>query len=120
MAIYSDLNAFTPTDKSLVEDLEAIYQSLSILFATNKGERLFNLDVGVDLDLQLFELMDDLAVESALNSIINAVSTYEPRVIVDYGKTAINRFPDENRMELQLIFSLEGFEGQQFLFKENL
>lgn len=120
MAYYSDLNTFTPTDKFLVERIESIYQSLALLFSTRKGERIFYLDYGINLDEKLFELMDDESIEAALNDIVSAVRTYEPRVEVDYSRTSIIPFPDENRLEMQLVFKIQGMKEQSFTFKVDL
>lgn len=114
MSLYSDLNTYTPTDKSLVTDLASINQSIDFILSTRKGERLFNLDFGIDIEDYLFDLMDDLSVMQALDSVVQSVETYEPRVTINYNETTIKPLYDENKIDLTLVFTINDLGDQKF------
>lgn len=113
MAIYSDLNSINPTQKPLVEDFQSVYQALIILFNTRPGEILFDPEYGIDLEEELFELMDESSADEVYNRIFNAVERYEPRAIIDNSTSKVVAVPDENRFELTLQFGIEGLSSTQ-------
>lgn len=117
--IYSDLNPFFPTRKPLLEDVAAIHASLFNLFNTRKGEVLFRPDYGIDLEEQLFELMDDLTALEIFRQVVEAVSTFEQRVTIDVGSSTLVANENEGRFDLVLVFNLQGEEvdGQSFEFR---
>lgn len=117
--IYSDLNPFNPTQKPDLRDVEAIYASLFNILNTRKGERLFLPEFGVDLQDQLFELMDDITAVGVLREVIEGIEKFEPRVIIDSSRTTVTPKPDEGVFELVLAFELQGIEsdGQTFEFR---
>ena len=114
MDLYSDLNTYSPKDDALVKELASINQSIIAILSTRKGERLFNLHFGVDLDSYLFDLMDELSIVQALDSVILAIETYEPRVTINYTETTINPDIDKHSLELNLVFSVVGLADQKF------
>ena len=62
----------------------------------------------------LFELMDDLSVIQAMDSITLAIETYEPRVTIDYSKTTVTPNYDKNELDLHLVFSINDLNDQSF------
>ncbi len=112
--LYSDLNTYTPTDKALVEDLTSINQSIQAILATRKGERYFNPEFGLDIDEYLFDLMDELSIIKLMDSVVYAVEAFEPRVEVDRSQTAVNPYPDENKVDITLVYNIKGLGDQLF------
>jgi phage baseplate assembly protein W len=112
--LYSDLNTYTPTDKPLVEDLEAIHQSINTIISTRKGERMFLPEFGLDIDEYLFDLMDELTLVKLMDSVVFAIETYEPRVSIDMGKTTIKTYPDEHKIDIHLVYNINGLGDQLF------
>lgn len=111
--LYSDLNTISPTDSPLLFDFEAVYQALIILFNTRPGEILFNPEYGIDLEENLFELIDDSSASSLYHQVFIAVSRFEPRVIIDNANSDLIAVPDKNRFELTLQFKIQGLDSTQ-------
>lgn len=113
MPLYSDINAITPTVKPLLEDFQAVYQALIILFNTRPGEILFFPEYGIDLEEELFELIDNTTASLIYNKVFIAVQTFEPRVLIDNSNSSITAIPEKNRFDLVLQFSINGLESTQ-------
>lgn len=64
----------------LSSDEDNIHECLSILLATQCGERLMNENYGTVLRSLLFEDSDGLLYSSIQDSIKNAILLYEPRI----------------------------------------
>jgi phage baseplate assembly protein W len=120
MAIYSDLNQSTPTEKVLKYDLNSIMQSLSNILNTRKTERIFNPEFGASLEDYLFEPMDDLTALSIKSTILVEVGKYEPRVKVLPGKSSVIADYDNNRYDVILAFEIIGLGDQTFEFQGQL
>jgi phage baseplate assembly protein W len=117
MAVYSDLNSINPTDFPLLTEEEAVYQSLFNIFNTTPGEALFVPEFGLDLEEELFELLDDISALQIFRKISASIERWETRVIIDSVNTIITPIPDENIFDLFLVFSIQGTDGQRFEFK---
>ena len=85
--IYSDfLNDLTP--HPVVKDIvkytneNAVSKSIRNLLLTNRGERLYQPDIGSDIKRMLFEPMGDSISELISTYITNTINTYEPRAKV--------------------------------------
>lgn len=120
MFIYSDLNQSNPTLSPLLFDIQCIYQSLFNILNTKIGERLFNPTFGISLEDQLFELEDSITETAILQGIITAVNDFENRVIIDTQETTITLIPGKNQVELVLVFSIVGVQGQLFTLSGTL
>jgi phage baseplate assembly protein W len=108
--LYSDVNQYDPTTKPLLVDVESIYQSLHNILTTQRYERLFNNDFGVDFEDMLFELIDDASALEILRLIAQRIEIYEPRVNLNYSNTEVIPDPDNNRFTVKLVFSIKGQE----------
>jgi len=118
--LYKDLNQFTPKIRDYSENAQAIYQSVYNIITTRKGERLFNPLFGVNLEDELFELNDAGTQERIKIAISSGISEFEPRVTVDFSQTKINIEEDTNTIQISIVFSINGIEGQQFQIIENI
>ncbi|CAM0069397.1 baseplate wedge subunit [Vibrio phage F86] len=84
---YSDVPAnfgksVVNNDLSASYDLNAVQESILGIVSTNKGERPFNPEFGCDISNQLFENISPASAFSIKYSIENAISKWEPRVII--------------------------------------
>lgn len=70
-------------DLVTVKDNAAITQSITALLLTNKGERLFQPDLGSDLRSLLFQPLDYGAAAIIKGKINDCINRYEPRVAVN-------------------------------------
>jgi len=119
-ALYSDLNALSPTEEELVFDENAIHLAITNILNTFTNERLFNPSFGNGLNEILFEQIDDLTALEILNALKIAIDRFESRVTLNTSMTEINPIPDENKYEITLVMDLVGasedsplvFEGE--------
>jgi len=113
MSLYSDINSINPTSKPLLEDFQSIYQALITLFNTRPGEILFNPEYGVDIEDSLFEIIDNVSASNLYNQLIIVIEIFEPRVIIDNSNSRIIAYPDKNRFELNLQYTIQGLNSTQ-------
>lgn len=97
--------------ENLTINIDAIGVSLYNLLTTKFGERLNLPDYGVNLDDILFELMDEDAERKILREIYEAVTAWEPRVRLSYGKSSVKGNPDAYTYEISLVFELVGLDN---------
>lgn len=73
---------FTPcgADVAMVSDEEDIQQSLGLLFATRRGERLMQESYGACMDEWLYAEIDNDLVNEICTAIEEAVLLHEPRI----------------------------------------
>ena len=110
MSIYSDINTYKEENFPLVTDIDSVTQSISNFFATKKGERLFRPTLGNSLDKDLlFELAEEDAALLAVTRITEGLEQWDPRVQVE-PSTTVEVFPDENKVNIHLVYSVKGFE----------
>lgn len=122
MSILKDVNQFNPTEENaeFLDDFDAIFQSISNIINTRKSERLFNLNFGIDLDEQLFELIDESTAFDLLRIISNAVAEFEPRVRLLSGSSKVEPDLENNRFLIDLAFEPVGAKGQVVNLKGTL
>lgn len=116
MPFYKDVNSISPTVRPDVTDVDAITLSILNLLRTSKGEIPFNPDFGVNIRDFLFELGDDSLKLEVLSQVFDAINEFLPRVEIRTGKSDVEFFPDENRMELKLVFNILGFDDDDALY----
>jgi phage baseplate assembly protein W len=67
----------------MVSGVEDIYQSLQILFSTQRGERIMQAEYGCDLDHALFEEVSQGLVNTLTSLISDSILYHEPRITLD-------------------------------------
>ena len=82
--IYSDFHkdmTQSPINFDLARKLdeEAVKESIKNLILTDRGERLFQPDIGADVRKMLFENIDNAAIELIKDLVKNTIRNYEPR-----------------------------------------
>jgi phage baseplate assembly protein W len=108
--IYSDIDfSFTKkpvsSDVALSYDAQAVIRSIRNLLLTNHYERLWNPDLGSNLNTLLFELMTPMTAESLKREIKTIIQNYEPRASLN--EIIVTPLPDKNAYNLYLSFFLE-------------
>lgn len=114
MALYSDINQYSPTSVALVTDLNSIYQSIGNILSTPQNTRLFRPDFGSSIENLLFEPMDEETVASLYDTIILAIQKWEPRVSLDYAKSNITPDYDKHVYYVELTFTVRGLTDNNF------
>lgn len=109
MAKYKDIdfsfsvNPFTG-DLNVVQDSNAIKQSLKNIIMTLKGEKSFNYTFGAAAQNILFENSGDVSM-TVLNDIDSAIRNNEPRVKLN--KVSLDTSGTETRIVIDYEYSLE-------------
>jgi phage baseplate assembly protein W len=108
--IYSDIDfAFTKkpvtNDVALSYDAQAVIRSIRNLLLTNHYERLWNPDLGSNLNALLFELMTPLTAASLEREVKIIIQNYEPRATIN--EIIVLPLPDKNAYSLYLSFFME-------------
>jgi len=120
VTLYSDINMSKPTTTPQVVNLSSINQALFTLFNTKLGERLFLPEYGIDLESILFMPIDDATTLYIEQKIVEAISRWEPRVVLDYSNTVITPYEDDNKYDIVLAFKIVGLEDQVFKFEGSI
>lgn len=108
--IYSDID-FTFTKRPVVNDValsydnQAVIRSIRNLLSTNHYEKLFNRDIGSNLNTLLFENFSPLTMSSIETEIKNIIKNYEPRATLDYITVGGNQ--DKNAYDVTISFYIE-------------
>lgn len=91
-------------DISVIQNEDAVKNSIRNILLTRRGERFFNPLLGSDIYSILFENISP-ATESDLREFVsNAIKNYEPRANLLNVKT--RAYPDENGYVITIIFSV--------------
>ena len=91
-------------DVATKKDQAAIRQSVSNLLSTRKTERLFNSQLGTNLEALLFEL-PGVIIESQLNDEISEIlANYEPRININTLDITYVESEDAYQVELYYVF----------------
>lgn len=106
---FSDIDmGFLPNpvskDISRKYDENAIKQSIKNIIMTKNFERPFHSDIGSQISALLFEPITPLLRASIKKTIINTITTYEPRVnLLD---VSVLLSPDNNGVYVTIVFSI--------------
>jgi len=107
--IYSDfgkdllLNPVS-SDVSRKINEEAVKESIKNLILTDRGERLFQPEVGCDIRAMLFENFTQETVDTMRNMVFETIQTYEPRCNL-LGVDVTGRI-DSNEIRVIITFAL--------------
>lgn len=102
---FTDLD-FHPVKRDLVRHTneEAVKRSIKNLLLTNRGERLFNSEIGSDIRALLFEQMSP-ATEQVLEDFIRVtIDNHEPRAKIE--EVQINTDQDTQTIYATISFSV--------------
>jgi len=91
----------TPRDILVDTDLDAIKNSISNLFNTIPGQKLLSPNYGLSLKQYLFEPVTTSTANMIGETILNGITRFEPRVVVDKIKVSGNS--DDKQYTITLI-----------------
>ena len=89
-------------DVEMISGAEDIHQSLQVLLSTQLGERIMQDTFGCDLNIVLFEEMDQGLVNTLTTLISDAILYHEPRISLDNLDVS-----ESNRQQGLLLIRLE-------------
>jgi hypothetical protein len=89
-----------------VKDKAAIFQSITALLMTNKGERPFKPNLGSGIRESLFEPLDYATGGLIRGQVIDCINRYEPRISLDNVIVE----PDDlnNGYNVEIFFTIVG------------
>ena len=93
-----------------VKDKAAIVQAMTALILTRKGERLFQPELGCDVQSILFEPLDFGSAGLIKSSIKETLVRYEPRIRVNDVLCTVDY--DNNGYEVEVYYTIIGREDQ--------
>jgi phage baseplate assembly protein W len=103
---FLDSFKYSPFGKDLakVTNVKAINQALRNLVYTNLGERLYQPDVGCDVNAILFQLTYEEQTNFIKRTIAQSIKLYEPRAILQ--DISVNFYDDQpNSVEINILYS---------------
>ena len=110
---FSDLNllfSINPATRDVTRRVneEAIKASVRNLIQTNNFERPFHPEIGCQLFSLLFENITPVTYQVIKKTVFDVIEKFEPRVTVIDVK--IQETPDNNAIELDLVFKINNSE----------
>lgn len=105
--VYSDIDLkFLPQpvskDVSFSYDGQAIVRSIKNLLLTKPYERLFQPELGSEIDALLFEPISPLTASLLQDEITRTIDNWEPRARI--ATVEVSAYPDQNAYEVSLFF----------------
>lgn len=95
-------------DVALKSNEESIKESLKNLILTNRGERLFQPNIGSDVRASLFENATPVNMKILEERVKDVINNYEPRVsLIDVDVVSIY---DNNRVQITIYFYVKNSE----------
>lgn len=101
---YSDLDNENPGN---VVNLNAVRQAIFNLLNTSKGERIFEPQIGVEIENLLFEPGDPVFRAYAM-SVLNELVTQEPRIELDGVEIDLVEDANTAKMTMRIIVKRVG------------
>jgi len=107
--IHKDLTVNPITgDLALRANEEAIKESLKNLILTDRGERLFQPNIGSDVRASLFENATPVTLKILEERVRDVINNFEPRVsLIDVDVFSIY---DDNRVQVTIYFYVKNRE----------
>lgn len=107
--IYSDINLSLAThpltkDITALTNEQAVRRSIKNILLTNYYESFFDCNFGCNLNRLLFENITPMTIEMAQTTIVDAITTYEPRA--NLIEVRITPYEDENGVTITIVFSI--------------
>lgn len=90
-------------DINVVENEDAVKQSIINILLTNTGERVFNPNFGSEINKMLFENITPQTSSTLTTLIKSAIENYEPRA--QLHEVQCTPSPDENAYAVTVVFS---------------
>lgn len=106
---YADISSSMPlvpgtADVDVLNNEEAVKQSIVNLLRTNRGERVFQPTIGSDINSLLFDNMTPAAIDSIRDFVKSTIKQYEPRA--EILEVNVLADPDVYGVAVSVIFSM--------------
>ena len=110
--VFSDVNYAC---KDIISDeltfnLQAIGQSLMTILSTYRKQRLFHPTFGSNLEMYLFDPVDEITAYNIKNEILQAFSEWEHRVVINSKDVVVTALLDEEMYSVEVRYSIPQLE----------
>lgn len=95
------------------DDIKLIRGNIIQILGTRKGERVMLPLFGSRILDFIYEPLDHITCALLRYELIDAVSMWEPRIILDRKNTTITPYPSEFRVMASLRYQLRTYDGDQ-------
>lgn len=96
------------TDLALKNNEESIKESLKNLILTDRGERLFQPNLGSDVRASLFENVTPVTLKILEERVKDVINNFEPRIsLIDVDVTSLY---DDNKVKVVIYFYVKNSE----------
>ena len=119
MLFYSDLNQQDNLVDEKIYNLESIYQSIDNIINTEKGQRLFLPEFGVDLWQYLFEPMTHEIVVQVYFEVYDALEIWEPRINI-LPESSYTANDIEHSIDLTIVFEIKGKLEEKYVYQTSI
>ncbi len=99
-------------------DIKLIEGNILQILGTRKGERVMLPLFGSRILDFIFEPLDHITCALLRFELIDAISKWEPRIILDRKNTSIIPYPEEFRVKANLRYYLKTYNYNKFLVLE--
>ena len=120
MIFYSDINQQDNLIDVKLYDIEAIYQSIHNIIYTEKNQRLFLPEFGVNLWQYLFEPMTFVTVKQVYMEVYTALEKWEPRIKLHNSESSYIPNYETHTIDLNIVFSLKGKIEEKYVYQTTL
>lgn len=117
--IYSDINNDTPNKNPLKIDIESVIQSIRNIIRTRRTEVLFLPEFGFNPEGSLFEQITDTGALVLFQELVNNITFWDNRIILDLSRTNIVPDMDNNSYKVTVYFKIRGLDDV-FTLTENM
>jgi len=107
--LYSDINTNDSYKRPEVIDLDSVIQSISSIIKTRKTEVLYLPDFGFERDDYLFDIVDDTNAIILFQDIVNNITFWDDRVLLDMNMSKVVTDIDNNAYKAFIYFKIKGF-----------
>lgn len=114
--VYPDLNQSDLSGKPLLYNLESVSQSITNLFSTERGERLFRPTVGSSLRSIIFKQVNEATAMQLRQLLINSIEEGDRRISIVRKDTKIVPAPEEDGYDVVIRYNVYGIPEQAFTY----
>ena len=90
-----------------IVNVDVINQSIEMILATVRGERLFRPTFGSNFSRRLFDVMDDSFYDKLIDDTVEAIKIWEDRIIVLEDDVRLFIDPDENSASITIPYIIK-------------
>lgn len=114
---FSDINISSSQvgHDDIVYEIDAVRMSIFNILSTNQYDRVFRPDFFGALDDLLFEPMTEMTAYRIRNQLIDSISQWEPRALIDKVRSTVVPDYTNELYNVTLVYSVPALDNKDFL-----